>query len=140
MDIVSKERRSYIMSRIRSKNTKPEKALNLLLRSNGIIFKKQYNIPGKPDFVLIPFKLAIFVDGELWHGKKYHIFRHKYNEYWQNKIEKNIRRDKRNNRNLHKLGWHVMHFWGANVIKFPDKTIRRIEKFIEKNNVQQKGN
>lgn len=69
MDRLTPEQRSFNMSRIRSKNTKPELFIFAELEKLGITFKKHYSLPGKPDIVFVKDKIAFFIDGEFWHGK-----------------------------------------------------------------------
>lgn len=133
MDVLTKDQRSYNMSRIRSKNTRPEKLLFKLLRAKGISYRKHLNLPGKPDVGISGYKLILFVDGEFWHGKDFDNWKAKLQPFWLNKISENIRRDKRNDRILRKSGWHVFHIWGLDIIKKPQKCLLRIERFIFNN-------
>ena len=103
------------MSRIRSKNTGIEKSLGKALWSAGIRYRKHYKIIGTPDFALPKFKIAIFCDSSFWHGyknmtTKIHSFKSN-KEFWQNKIENNIERDKEVNSELKKQEWTVLRFW-----------------------------
>lgn len=116
------------MSKIRSKNTKPEKVLMGLLRKEGYKFKKYYDLPGKPDIVFTRAKIVIFIDGEFWHGKDFSEWGERTTEFWKNKIAENIKRDKRNDRKLRKSGWHVLHFWGRKVVKDPLRVMKLIER------------
>ena len=103
------------MSRIRSKNTGIEKLLGKALWKKGIRYRKHYKIIGTPDFALPKFKIAIFCDSSFWHGyknmtTKIHSFKSN-KEFWQNKIENNIERDKEVNSELKKQEWTVLRFW-----------------------------
>lgn len=103
------------MSRIRSKNTEIEKLLGKALWKNGIRYRKYYKIIGTPDFALPKYKIAIFCDSSFWHGyknmtTKIHSFKSN-KEFWQNKIENNIERDKKVNSELKKQEWVVLRFW-----------------------------
>lgn len=118
MDIVSKEERSYIMSRIKNKNTKPEISVRSFLHSNGFRYRlHQKNLPGKPDIVLKKYKTVIFVHGCFWHGHYLEAFCKRARmpqsrqDYWSEKIERNIERYKKNSVELKKLGWNVMTIW-----------------------------
>src|SRR6185503_10000961 len=113
------------MSRIRSKNTLPEKVLCDLLISNGYKFIRHYDIPGKPDVVFSKIKIAIFVDGEFWHGRDFQSWKDNLNDFWLQKISDNIRRDHRNDRILRKSGWKVVHVWGRVVIKNKKGILKR---------------
>jgi len=134
MDIKTKEQRSYNMSRVRSKNTKPEKIMFSLLKRNGFKFKKHYNILGKPDIVFPNRKLAVFINGEFWHGRDYVTLKKKIPEFWVKKIGQNIRRDKFVQGKLREDGWHILNFLGRNIIRNPDKSIKRLMRSLEKLN------
>lgn len=106
--------RSLNMSRIRSKDTKPEILVRKYLFSKGFRYRKYCsNLPGKPDIVLPKYKTVIFVHGCFWHKHNCNFFRlPKTNtEYWANKIENNVLRDKKNIIELKKLGWKVIIVW-----------------------------
>ncbi len=134
MDIHTKEQRSYNMSRVKSKNTQPEKGLFQMLRKAGIRFRKHLDLPGKPDAVLVSDKIVVFVDGEFWHGKNFNIWKDKLPSFWYKKISENIRRDRKNKRLLIKKGWRIIHFWGREIKKNPDKVLLKIYKIIGKTN------
>lgn len=110
-DVFTKEKRSWVMSRIKGKDTEAEKNVEIWLKSNKIKFEKQFNIPGKPDFVITKRNIALFVDGDFWHGYNYESRREKLNGYWRNKIENNMKRDKIVNKKLRLLGWKVVRIW-----------------------------
>lgn len=122
MDIVSEEQRSYNMSRIRGKNTKPELAVRSMLHSMGYRFTVNgplnRKLPGKPDIVLPKYKTVIFVHGCFWHGhqgcKDFRIPKTR-TEWWQAKIEGNVARDKRQQEELRQLGWKVLVIWECEV-------------------------
>lgn len=135
VDIFTKEKRSEIMSKVRSKNTKVEllfrKALSGKVYSKGYRYRLHYKkIPGSPDVVFVNQKIAIFIDGDFWHGRHYGKpggtkLRKKF---WRDKIEMNIRRDNRVNRQLKKLGWTVFHFWESDIKKNREKFVGRVLK------------
>jgi DNA mismatch endonuclease, patch repair protein len=113
--------RSILMGKIRSAQTKPEKVLRKALWHTGIRFRiNSKKLPGKPDIVIKKYNLIIFVDGEFWHGynweeKKLQI---KTNRgFWIPKVERNMQRDKENNRVLSLLVYRVLRFWGHSVKK-----------------------
>lgn len=128
-DTLTKEQRSYCMSRIRSKGTKPEIILKKSLRRMGISYRSNIrNLPGTPDIVILEKKLAIFIDGDFWHGREFKRRSRNYNDYWTKKIKRNMERDKENVRDLKKAGWKVIRFWGSEIVKDCDKITRRIKK------------
>lgn len=132
MDIYSKKKRSLIMSRVRSKNTKPEKLLFKLLREKGYRFKKHHQIPGRPDIAFPDLKIAVFIDGEFWHGRDFNDWKNKLSPFWLKKIGDNIRRDKKNLKILKKRGWHILRFWDKEVLRNPEKALSKISKFVDK--------
>jgi len=104
------------MSKIRSVNTKPELKVRKILFKNGFRYRLHANLPGKPDIVLSKYKTIIFVNGCFWHGHtcKYGsgYRKPKTNEdYWKEKINKNIKRDKNNVQILIKNGWKIITIW-----------------------------
>ncbi len=113
-DVFTKEKRSEIMSKVKSKgNLATEKKLITLFKANGIKgWRRNYPLFGKPDFVFQKQRVAIFVDGEFWHGHPTLGQIPKTNrEFWRNKIERNIERDKLVNRTLIEKGWFVVRIW-----------------------------
>jgi len=133
-DCFTKEKRSEVMSKIRSKNTKAEVLVFRELRRRGIYFQKHYNkAPGKPDIALPRKKKAVFIDGDFWHGYQFSKKKHRLpKKYWLKKIESNIIRDKQNRAKLRKEGWKVMRVWEHEVFKKFDKTINKTTKFLVK--------
>ena len=127
--------RSFLMSKIRSKGTKPERILAKELWSIGIRYRlSNNNIIGKPDIAISKYKLAIFVDGEFWHGYNWHIKKEKIKsnrEYWIKKIEGNINRDSEINIELRRQGWFVMRFWEHEVNVDLRKCIKIIMEYID---------
>ena len=104
------------------------------MRNLLLLFKNVKDITGKPDFVFKSKKLAIFCDGEFWHGKNWEIRKadHKSNqEFWYNKIERNIERDKEVNIALKKAGWRVLRFWGKDIKTDTDRCVKLIKEAYE---------
>lgn len=114
-DIKSKESRSYNMSKIAGKDTKPEQLVRKYLFSKGFRYRKNdKRLPGSPDLVLPKYKTVIFVNGCFWHGHKgckYFVWPKNNAEFWRKKIESNIARDERNQSQLENLGWNVLIIW-----------------------------
>ncbi len=115
MDVHDKKTRSYNMSRIKGKNTKPEEMVRKYLFSQGFRYiKNDKRLPGSPDIVLPKYKTAIFVNGCFWHGHegcKHFVWPKSNEEFWKNKIETNIARDKKKTDELEALGWKVIVVW-----------------------------
>lgn len=114
-DVHTPQQRSFNMSQIRNKNTKPEEIVRKYLFSKGFRYRKNVsNLPGKPDIVLPKYKTVIFVNGCFWHkheGCRYFVWPKNNAEFWKNKIEGNVARDMRNYTLLENQGWHIMIVW-----------------------------
>jgi DNA mismatch endonuclease (patch repair protein) len=121
MDIWDKKKRSEVMSKIRSKNTKPEMALRKALFAKGFRYRINYKkLPGKPDIAFPKYKTAIFVHGCFWHGHEDCKISHipKSNtEFWEHKISTNKERDKRSVMRILSLGWKVFTVWECEISK-----------------------
>ena len=118
MDKVSKKKRSDIMSRIRGKNTGPEKYVRKELRKRGFNFTlHKKNLPGKPDIVLKKYKTIINVNGCFWHHHNCGMYNIPKNnrKFWLNKFKKNKERDEINTGKLRKLGWKVYIIWECKI-------------------------
>lgn len=115
------------MSQIKSKNTKPEIFLRKELWRRGCRYRVHRRDVGNADVVFIKKKVAIFVDGEFWHGYNWEVLgKIPPKKYWQEKIKKNMKRDLRINKELQKQGWTVMRFWGNQINKSHEKCIKKI--------------
>lgn len=115
VDIISEERRSWNMSRIRSKNTKPEMVVRSMLHRMGFRFRlHDRKLPGNPDIVLPKYKTVIFVHGCFWHRHEacqYSYIPKSRVKFWEEKFKSNIARDNRNQSELEALGWKVIVIW-----------------------------
>lgn len=126
---------SALMSKIRSSNTKAEVKLRKALWKAGFryrLYRKE--IIGKPDVVFVKYRVAIFVDGDFWHGynweeKKKKILSNR--AYWIPKIESNIERDKQVNNTLTSKGWTVIRFWEHEIEKNIDECVIRVRAAFE---------
>lgn len=130
-DIFDKAKRSEVMSKIRSKNTKAERAAFRYLRKKGVYFQKHYGrIAGSPDIALPRKKLAVFIDGDFWHGR--HEARIPTRGYWRDKILSNRNRDRSVESSLIAEGWRYMRVWESDIMRkssAPDALLS-IEKFL----------
>ena len=130
MDKFTKEMRSQLMEAIKSKNTSIERELASRLWKAGLRYRKNpKNIPGTPDLAFPGKKVAIFVDGEFWHGKDWERTESKIGtnrEFWHKKIERNMERDREVNRRLSDEGWTVIRFWGKEIKKNPDGCVEKV--------------
>lgn len=110
VDVLTKKQRSFNMSRIKGKNTKPEVLIKSFLEKRGFIY--QPKIYGNPDFISYNNKIAIFIDGCFWHKCPTHFKEPASNvEFWKNKINENVRRDKEITLNYRNSGWKVIRIW-----------------------------
>lgn len=125
-----------IMSSIPSKNTKPEMLLRKELHSRGFRYRVNYKaLPGKPDVAVTKARLAVFVDGDFWHGHNWVIRGYgslkeeleRYSQYWKDKILRNIERDQEVNEALSNMNWTVLRFWESDIKSDLDKCVQEIE-------------
>ena len=114
-DVHTPKQRSYNMSRIRGKDTKPEEMVRKYLFSQGFRYRKNdTRLPGKPDIVLPKYKTVIFVNGCFWHkheGCKNFVWPKNNAEFWKDKITGNVVRDQENRKRLCALGWRIITIW-----------------------------
>ena len=114
-DIISKEKRSWNMSRIKGKNTKPERIVRSVLHRMGYRFRlHRKDLPGKPDIVLPKYRTVIFVHGCFWHrhkGCKYAYTPKSRVDFWKKKFKENVKRDKKKREELVKAGWKIVIVW-----------------------------
>ena len=128
------EQRRYTMSRIRSRDTKIEVILRKALWREGIRYRKNASfLPGKPDIAITRDKIAVFCDGEFWHGKNWGKTRDQLGtnrDFWIRKIERNIQRDNENDAALFALGWTIVRIWGREIEKDLEGCVETIKDII----------
>ena len=129
-DIFTPEKRSWVMSRIRSKNTGIERRMCSLFRKNGLHYRRYPKVFGSPDFV-VEKSVLVFCDGDFWHGYKYDSNKKMAKKFWREKIEGNMKRDKRTNRLLRTRGYSVLRLWEHDINGNPDKCIRKVSTCIK---------
>ena len=136
MDVLTPEQRRKNMQHIKSKDTSIEIALRKALWKKGYRYRKNFKgLPGKTDIAITKYKIAIFCDGEFFHGKDWEVKRPKLmnsknSDYWISKIERNMERDHENEQKLLFMGWTVIRFWGKEILKNTDDCIKVIEEAI----------
>lgn len=135
MDQISKEQRSYNMSRIRSENTKPEETVRKWLFSKGFRYRKNdRRLPGCPDVVLPKYRTVVFVNGCFWHMHENcskAVMPKSNREFWENKLTHNHQRDQENMKALKILGWNVLIIWECELNKITlEATLNSLEKKI----------
>jgi DNA mismatch endonuclease (patch repair protein) len=132
-DVFSKEKRSWIMSRVKGRDTKPEMLVRSFVHSMGYRFRiHRRDLPGNPDIVLPRHDKVIFVHGCFWHGHK-RCPRSKRpttnKNFWKKKLDGNIERDRRFRRALRRMGWKVLEVWECET-RESEKLLRRVERFL----------
>lgn len=123
------------MQAVKATGSKIEIALAKMLFARGHRYRKNdKTVFGKPDLTFKKHKIAVFIDGEFWHGKDWEIRKHDHKsnqEFWLPKIERNIERDKEVNAELEKQGWTVLRFWGKEIEKDLLTCVLKIESVIK---------
>ncbi|CAM3111451.1 very short patch repair endonuclease (plasmid) [Limosilactobacillus mucosae] len=112
------------MSKVHVTEGKDEVVIRKILWDNGIHYRKNYKeLPGKPDIAITKYKIAVFIDGEFWHGYDWENYRNhikRNRDYWIPKIEHNMKHDQEVNAKLEEKGWTVLRFWSKKVLKNPE--------------------
>lgn len=135
-DVLTLEQRRKNMQHIKSNDTKIEVLLRKALWNKGYRYRKNYKeLPGKPDIVLTKYKIAIFCDGEFFHGKDWEVLKPRLeksnnSEFWIKKISRNLERDDEINKKLLFMEWTVIRFWGNDITQKTDECIKVIEETI----------
>ena len=135
MDKLTPEQRKKCMQSNKSKGTKPELVLAKAMWALGLRYRKNSgSIFGKPDFSFKKYKVAVFVDGEFWHGKDWGRKKAEIKgnrEFWITKIERNIRRDMEVTGRLKAEGWTVLRFWSNDVVKNAGCHAEKVKEIIQ---------
>ena len=135
-DVLTKEQRSKNMKNIKSSDTKIEIMLRKALWNKGYRYRKNVkSLPGKPDIVITKYKIAVFCDGEFFHGKDWELMREKLEtsnngEFWIKKISRNIEHDDEVDKELTYMGYTVLRFWGKDIKQHIDDCVQAIEEAI----------
>ena len=122
------------MRKIRSKGTRLDLTMKILLRKSHFSFRSYPKIYGNPDF-MVGGKIIVFCDGSFWHGRHWKKMKQKLengnnSEYWVSHIEKNKKRDRKVNRKLRESGYSVIRFWDTDVYKRPEWCVKEIRKLL----------
>ena len=129
---MSPETRSAVMSRIRGRDTGPERAMANGFASQGLTWESHVrDLPGRPDFVFRNSRVAVFVDGDFWHGWRFPQWRDKLSDKWEAKIEATRRRDARNHRRLRRMGWKVLRIWEHQIRRSREECVARVLSFLQ---------
>ena len=137
-DVLTPKQRSYNMSQIHGKDTKPEELVRKFLFSQGFRYRKNdARLPGKPDIVLPKYKTVIFVNGCFWHkheGCKYFVWPKNNAVFWKEKIMGNVVRDQENYKRLCALGWRIITIWECELKPHNrESTLNRVQSELRKN-------
>jgi len=133
MDKLSKKKRGWNMSRIHSKNTKPEIIFRKFLYNKGYRYRIHYLLNGKPDVVFPKYRIVVFINGCFWHshGCKNSGVPKTNTEFWKNKLAENVVRDKKNLSTLKGEHWKTITIWECEIEENLPKAIRKIEKLLQ---------
>lgn len=133
MDKHTPEQRSYNMAQVKSKNTKPELVVIEMIKHLNEPFETQYAIHGKPDIAFPKKKVAVFVNGEFWHGRHFTELSKIISDFWKMKIGGNIKRDRKNKALLKKDGWKTVTIWDKDLKKNPNAQLNKIKRALKTN-------
>jgi len=137
-DNLTKAQRSYCMSRVRGSDTSIERRLRSELHMRGLRFRKNLKkLPGKPDIVFTRARVAVFIDGDFWHGYQFASWEETLSEPWKKKISENRVRDRRNVKALKALGWNVIRVWEHEVEKGIEQCVEKITTLVKSGSHQQ---
>lgn len=144
-DVLTAAQRRKAMQHIRGKDTKIEVILRKALWHKGYRYRKNYSkLPGHPDIVLTKYHIAIFCDGEFFHGKDWEVLKPRLEkgnnaDFWISKISRNRERDDEINKRLLFQGWTVIRFWGKDISKYTDECVKVIEETIFDKRIEDGG-
>lgn len=128
------------MSHVKTKKNSAEVMLAKSLWHRGYRYRLNYKaLPGSPDVALTKYRIAIFIDGEFWHGKDFEQRKTKLKnnkDYWIEKIQENIDRDLKNDKLLRQMDWYPIHFWSNDVIKYCNQCVEEVICLIDDINNQ----
>lgn len=138
VDNLTPKQRSYCMSRIKGKDTGLEVSVRSELHKRGLRFRKHAkDLPGQPDIVFIKARVAVFVDGNFWHGYRFPAWDHKVSDFWKKKISKNRKRDARDHRKLRDMRWTVIRLWQHEVTKEFEGSVDRIVTAVQESKTKE---
>lgn len=130
-DNLSQAQRSFCMSRVRNADTDLERRVRSALHHRGLRFRKHCrDLPGRPDIVFRASRVAVFIDGDFWHGYRFPLWRERLAPFWQEKISINRQRDERNFRRLRRAGWKVIRVWQHEVERDLSMVLIRIVRHL----------
>ncbi|AFZ67171.1 DNA mismatch endonuclease Vsr [Deinococcus peraridilitoris DSM 19664] len=128
---MSREQIRDRMANVRRSDTDIELALRSALHRRGLRFRKNVKgLPGSPDVVFPKCKVAVFVDGDFWHGWRFEERGHRLKPFWRAKVEQNMARDRRDVAALEVLGWRVLRVWEHEIRKELDDVVERVVQLV----------
>ena len=135
VDVHTPEQRTFNMSKIKGKDTKPERILRSKLHKDGFRFRKNVRgLPGSPDIVLPKYHTTIFVHGCFWHrhqGCRFTTIPKTNLQFWEDKFRDTIARDKRQKHSLESLGWNTLIVWECEINRDLDRTVKRLKSQLK---------
>lgn len=132
-DTLTQQQRSHCMSKVKNKDTTLEVSLRRALYRSGLRYRKNVQgLVGRPDIVFFGARVAVFVDGDFWHGYRFKEWSHKLTERWKEKIAATIVRDRRNRRRLRAMGWTVVQIWEHDIIFDVERCIVRVKRATQR--------
>jgi DNA mismatch endonuclease (patch repair protein) len=132
-DVMSPEKRSALMSRIRGKNTGLERRLETVFIAAGLEAERHaLDLPGRPDFVFRLQRVALFADGDFWHGWRFPVWEQKLTPRWRDKIAATRARDRRNHARLRRAGWIVVRIWEHQLKTAPEDCLGRVARALKR--------
>jgi DNA mismatch endonuclease, patch repair protein len=138
-DHMTREQRSRAMKSVKLKGGPLELIVQRELRKAGLRFRKNYGkLPGSPDIVFPGKKLAIFIDGDFWHGWRLPTWEHKLTDFWRLKLDANRSRDQRNFRRLRAADWTVLRLWEHEIRSDSDRCLDRILRALRRSSIPQR--
>lgn len=139
-DHLTPEERSRAMKRVKLKDGSLEKLVQGELRVRGLRFRRHVRtLPGRPDIVFTNKKVAVFVDGDFWHGWRLPMWEHKLSPFWRDKLRTNRARDIRNFRKLRSNGWKVIRLWQHQITANLDSSIARVTDIVVSKQANKNG-
>ena len=131
-DHLTPEQRHRAMANVKQKDGGLERTIRSKLHRRGYRFRKHVkDLPGTPDLVFPKAKVAVFIDGDFWHGFRFPYWECKLTEFWRNKIWTNRKRDQKNFRKLRRMGWRVLRIWQHTIQQNTERCINEIVAVIE---------
>ena len=130
-DNLTPEQRRKMMAAVKATNTSLERVIDQAFRKRRWTYERNVpNLPGKPDFVFSTARLAVFIDGDFWHGWRFPQWRNTLTQYWKRKIGRTRARDRANFNRLRRKGWMVLRFWEHQVSQNIESVVDRVAKAL----------